>query len=74
MLLPRRIIVWIIESYQGRFFLALGALQRHPLFQPKLMYSYVIEVADFEYQLYLHSNALVSEISTFSYVQKNALC
>ena len=31
----------------------------------KLVYSYVIEVADSEYQLYLHHKALVSEISLY---------
>ena len=33
-----------------------------PLFQPKLVYFYVIEVADFEHKLCLHSSAQVSEI------------
>ena len=47
------------------------------LFQPKLLYSYVIEVADSEYQLpniNLHISALVSEILAFYHLQENALC
>ena len=38
---------------------------QNPLFRPKIVYFYVIEVADFEYDLGLLSTALVSEIFLF---------
>ena len=40
--------------------------------QPPVVYSYVIEIADSEYQLRLHSSALVSERFAFYHFQKNA--
>ena len=36
------------------------------------MYSYVIEIADSEYQLRLHDKALVSEILAFYHLLENA--
>ena len=43
-----------------------------PLFDLKLLYSYVIEVADSESDLGLHGKALVSEIFTFYHLLKYA--
>ena len=43
-----------------------------PLFQLKLVYSYVIEVADSKYQLRLHDKALVSGKFSFYHLLKYA--
>ena len=43
-----------------------------PLFDIKIGYSYVIEVADSEYQLLLHHKPLVSEIFAFYHLLKYA--
>ena len=43
-----------------------------PLFDIKLLYSYVIEVADSESDLGLHKKALVSEIFTFYHLLEYA--
>ena len=43
-------------------------------FDLNLVYSYVIKVADSEYQLRLHSNILVSKIFAFYQLQEIALC
>ena len=44
-----------------------------PLFDLKIVYSYVIEVADSEYDLGLHGRALVSEIFAFYHLLKFVL-
>ena len=41
----------------------------HSLFRLKLVYSYVIEVADSEYQLHLQHNAQVLKIQVFSQIK-----
>ena len=47
-----------------------GARRQHPsAFWLKLVYSYVIEVADFEYQLHLHHKALVLKIHVFAWIK-----
>ena len=43
-----------------------------PLFDLKIGYSYVIEVADSEYQLIFHRRPLVSEIFAFYHLLKYA--
>ena len=43
------------------------------IFQPKLVNSYVIEVADCKYKIRFHSSALISEILAFNHLQKIAL-
>ena len=44
-----------------------------PAFRPKIVYSYVIEVADSESDLGLCNRCLVSEIFAFYHLQENAL-
>ena len=53
-----------IQIFCSRIFGA-GRENRPPLFDLKIVYSYVIEVADSESDLGLHGRALVSEIMVF---------
>ena len=46
-----------------------GLLPPPPLFDLKIVYSYVIEVADSESDLGLHGRALVSEIFAFYHLE-----
>ena len=56
------------EIGRGRFF-GTGR-ENPPLFDLKIVYSYVVEVSDSEYDLGLHGRALVSEIFAFYHLLK----
>ena len=48
-------------------------LQPTPFFVLKIVYFYVIKVADFEFSFCLHCMAIVSEIFAFYHLLENAL-
>lgn len=50
------------------FYLALVYNLNPPVFDLKIVYSYAIEVADFESDLCLYSNALVYDIFAFNFL------
>ena len=53
--------------------LETGQQNPPPLCRLKLVYSYVIEVADSKYQLHLHHKGLVLKIFVFFHLIENAL-